>query len=73
MAETLRFNDLLEAITRLSRDEQEMLAEIVRKRVIEQRREEISRNAKTAREHYVKGELRRGTLADLEEDLLRED
>ena len=73
MAETLTFNDLLEAITRLSSDEQEMLAEIVRKRVIEQRREEISRNAKTAREQYLKGELRRGTLADLEEDLLRED
>lgn len=73
MAETLTFNELLEAIDRLPREEQKMLGEIVHNRVVEQRRGEIAHNAETARQFYLKGELRRGTLDDLEKDLLSEE
>lgn len=70
MADTLTFNDLLEAIGRLSVDEQGMIVEIVRNRVIEQRRGEIAHNARIARQQYLDGKLRRGTLEELERDLL---
>ncbi len=70
IVDTMPFNDLLEAIARLSVDEQGMIAEIVRNRVIEERREEIANNAKVARQLYSEGKLRRGTLAELKKDLL---
>ncbi len=73
MAETMSFNDLLEAINRLSVDEQGMIVEIVRNRVIEQRREEIAHNAGIARRQYVEGKARRGTLEELGRDLLSEE
>lgn len=68
--EPLTFNDVLEAIARLSEEEQETIAEIVRRRIIEQRREEIAHNAKIARQQYRESKLRRGTLEELEQDLL---
>lgn len=73
MSETLTINDLLEAITRLSIDEQGMIVEIVRNRVIEQRREEIAHNAELVRRQYSEGKLRRGTLEELEQDLSSEE
>ena len=55
MAETLTFNDLLEAIARRPVEEQEMIAEIVRKRVIDERREEIKESIRISRQEYQDG------------------
>jgi hypothetical protein len=43
--------------------------EIIHKRLIQQRRAELVAEVAEAREAYQKGEVRRGTVAELMEDL----
>jgi hypothetical protein len=59
------FQELIETIESLSLDDQELLIEIVRKRLIQQRRAELAADIAEARNAYQKGEVRRGTVADL--------
>ena len=59
------FQELIETIESLSLDDQELLIEIVRKRLIQQRRTELAADIAEAREDYRRGEVRRGTVADL--------
>ncbi len=59
------FQELIETIESLSLDDQELLIEIVRKRLIQQRRAELAADIAEARSAYQKGEVRRGTVADL--------
>ena len=63
------FDTLLEEIDALPVERQEMLMDIVRKRLAEARRREIAGNARTARELFEKGELPCGTVDDLMNDL----
>jgi len=63
------FQELIETIESLSLDDQELLIEIVRKRLIQQRRVELAAEIEEAREDYRRGEVRRGTVADLMKDL----
>ncbi|MEI8003011.1 MAG: hypothetical protein WCG94_01615 [Methanothrix sp.] len=50
-------------------DDQEILVEIIRKRIIEQRREELVSDMEESLEAYKKGEIRIGTVDDLLRDL----
>jgi hypothetical protein len=63
------FQNLIETIEALPLDDQALLIEIIRKRLIQQRRAELAAEIAEARDAYRRGEVRRGTVADLMEDL----
>lgn len=72
MSETIassRFQELIETIEALPVDDQESLIEIIRQRLIQRRRTELAAEVVEARNAYQRGEVRRGTVADLMEDL----
>ena len=64
-----RFQEVIEAVEALPPDDQELLVEIIRKRLIEQRRARLAADIAEARNAYQCGEVRRGTVADLMEEL----
>lgn len=59
------FQELIEAIEALPVDDQELLIEIVHKHLIQQRRAELAAEIAESREAYRRGEVRRGSVADL--------
>jgi hypothetical protein len=56
--ETGTFDEVVDAVMRLPREQQEMLLEIVRRRQIELRREEIAGDAERSRRAFLSGELK---------------
>lgn len=60
----MQFNQILEAIDCLSAEEQEDLIQIVKKRQIERRREEIAANVARSHQEYQQDEVFRGTVDD---------
>ena len=62
------FQRVIESIETLPFDDQVLLVEIIRRRVIEHRRADLIAEVAEAREAYQLGDVRRGTV----EDLLRE-
>ncbi len=68
-AESLSFQDLIDAVESLPLDDQSMLVEIINKRIIEKRRAELAAEVKEAQEAFARGEVRRGTVKDLIKDL----
>lgn len=64
---SFRFQDLVEAIETLPLEDQALLIEIIRKRLIQQRRAELVKEVAEARNAYERGEIQRGTAADLME------
>ena len=67
----MQFNQILEAIECLSLEEQEDLIQIIRKRQIERRREEIAANITQARQEYQQEKVFRGTVDDVIAELNR--
>jgi len=65
----LNFNDLLEGISRLPLEDQEMLVEIIQRRQVELKRLEIAREARNAMREYRQGLTKKGTVEDLFRDL----
>jgi len=63
------FQEVIEAVEALPPDDQELLIEIVRQRLIQQRRAELAADIAETRSAYQRGEVRRGTIADLMEEL----
>ena len=63
------FNDILEATERLSIDDQEVLVDIMHRRLIEQRREEILRDAEEAEREFQQGKGRLFTPGMLKQAL----
>lgn len=64
----INFNDALEIIESLPEEQRESLIEIVRNRLIEERRDKLAKNISEAKEEYKRGNFRKGTV----DDLLRE-
>jgi len=64
-----RFGAVVEAAEALPLEEQEMLVDLIRYRLVEQRREEIAANIARSREEYRQGQVRRGTVDDLMAEL----
>jgi len=60
---------LIEEFGRLPLDEQEYAADVLKKQVIEARRETIYRRAKAALANAKKGKVKSGTMKDLRKDL----
>jgi len=67
---TSQFQQLIDAIEQLEPDDQALLISIIRRRLIERRRAELAAEVAEGREAYQRGDVRRGSAADLIEELL---
>jgi ribosome recycling factor len=65
---TVTFDEVLEIIESFPEKQRESIVEIVKRRLTEERREQLAQTIKESREEYARGEVRRGTV----EDLIRE-
>jgi len=70
MVHVQKFADLLEAVDNLSREEKETFLEVLQRRLIEQRREEIAVEIETARQEFQAGECQAVTADDLMKEIL---
>ena len=70
MAKSISFSELLDAVDHLSLDEQESLIDIVRHRIAEYRRQEISSLILSTRKEYQQGKLYPETLQDIMNSIL---
>ena len=64
-----RFQEVIEAVEALPSGDQALLIEIIRQRLIQRRHTELAADIAEARSAYERGEVRRGTVADLMEEL----
>jgi len=62
---TSTFQVALETVEKLMPEDQEMLIEIVHRRLIDRRRAALAKDIAAAREAYRHGDVRRGTVDDL--------
>lgn len=63
------FQELIESVEALPLDDQQILMDIINRRIIEQRREELFSDMEESLEAYRKGEVRIGSVDDLLRDL----
>lgn len=66
----MSFNELLEAVNKLSDDEHEMFVEIVRRREIDRRRAQLVKDVKKARREYRAGKCKVATPAEIMREIL---
>ena len=66
---TYTFDAIVELVEEMSNDEQITLIELIKQRLREKRRDEISLNIVRANEEYLNGEVFRGTVADVMAEL----
>lgn len=66
---TKTFDEVLELIELFPDEQRESLLEIVKNRLIEERREQLAQTVQEARGEYARGEARRGTVDDLMREL----
>lgn len=62
---TTTFDEALDIIESFPEEQRESMVEIIKRRLIEERRERLAQTVKEAREEYARGEVRRGTVDDL--------
>ena len=65
---TVTFREALELIESLPEEDRRDLLDIVRRRLVEERRAEIAKSIRAARGEWARGEVKRGAV----DDLLRE-
>jgi len=70
MEKVVTFAEVLEAADELPLDDQETLAEILHRRVVERRRGELASEALEARQEYERGDCRPVTVDDLMSEIL---
>jgi len=63
------FQEVLDIVESLPEYQQEDLVDIIRRRLIEQRRDRLADSIRQAREEYAKGEVTKGTVGDLMKEL----
>ena len=63
------FQEVLDFVESLPEYQQEDLIDIIRRRLIEQRREKLADTIREAREEYTRGDVKRGTVDDLMKEL----
>jgi hypothetical protein len=63
------FQEALEIIEALPEYQQEDLVNVIKNRIIEQRRELLAKNIREAKEEYARGEVKKGTVDDLMKEL----
>lgn len=62
-------NKVIEEFSHLPQEDKEYVAEIIRKQVIEEKRNRLAERAREARGNFEKGSAKTGSLRDLMEDL----
>ncbi|PIQ44767.1 MAG: hypothetical protein COW04_11230 [Deltaproteobacteria bacterium CG12_big_fil_rev_8_21_14_0_65_43_10] len=65
----ITFNEALELIESLPEEQKESLIDIVKNRLIEERREKLAQSIKKAKKEYARGKVRKGTVDDLMREL----
>ncbi|MCU0566456.1 MAG: hypothetical protein MUF49_07650 [Oculatellaceae cyanobacterium Prado106] len=65
MAKTSEFQKALETVEALPLEAQEILIDIIHKRLSQQRRAKLVQEVHEAEQDYAEGQVRRGTVADL--------
>jgi ADP-dependent phosphofructokinase/glucokinase len=70
MESMLAFGEVLEVVDRLSLEEQERLIEVVRRRVIERRREELAKEIQDAQKEFQAGHCHPVTPDELVAEIL---
>jgi hypothetical protein len=63
------FQKALEIVESLPEEQRESLMDIVKRRLMEERRDRLARSIKGAREEYKRGKIRKGTVDDLMNEL----
>ena len=63
--QNITFQKALEIIESLPEEQRESLIDIVKRRLIEERRDRLVQNIKEAKGEYKRGEIKRGTVDDL--------
>lgn len=61
----INFNEALKIVESLPGDQRKSLIEIVKNRLLEERRNALAKNIKKAKEEYSRGNIRKGTVDDL--------
>lgn len=67
--QTVTFQEALDVVESLPTYQQEDLIDILRRRLIEHKRESLTENIRKAREEYARGEVKKGTVDDLMKEL----
>ena len=65
----ITFQKALDIVESLPEYQQEDLVDIIRRRLIEQRRDRLADSIRGAREEYARGEVKKGTVDDLMKEL----
>ena len=65
------FGDILEAAERLSLEERESLAEVLRNRTIEERRAGLKRDIAAAKREYAAGKCKPATVSQIMQEILK--
>lgn len=68
-SQTSYFQDVIETVEKLPPEDQMLLVEIIRQRLIEKRRMELITHVAEARQAYRNGDAQRGTVDDLMKEL----
>ena len=63
------FQEVLDIVESLPEYQQEDLVDIIRRRLIQQRRNRLADSVREAREEYARGETKKGTVDDLIKEL----
>jgi hypothetical protein len=69
VSDTVKINDILDQFDNLNFEDKEYLHDIISKRLIENRREQIKQAGIEAEKDYREGRAKSGTVADLLKDL----
>ena len=64
-----RFQEIIEEIESLSYDDQEILVDIINKRLLQYRRAKLLKDIAESLDAYERGEVSRGTVDDFMRDL----
>ena len=67
--QTSYFQDVIETVEKLPPDDQMLLIEIIRQRLLEKRHKDLIAEVAEARQAYQTGDVRRGTVDDFVKDL----
>ena len=65
----LSFQQILDFVEQLDLDQRESLIDIVKRRLVDMRRDELAMSIKESRADYKKGNVKSGSVEDLMKDL----
>jgi len=64
------FDEALEMVDSMTIEEREQLLEILQKRLIDEKREQLVKNVREAKQEYRKGKIKTGTVNDLMQEIM---